>query len=36
MRKNPIMQGQAANLTPRDIADLTAYYSHQPCLSVKY
>ena len=35
-RKNPIMQGQVANLTPRDIADLTAYYSHQPGLSVKY
>jgi len=26
-RKNPIMQGQVANLTDRDIADLTAYYS---------
>jgi cytochrome c553 len=35
-RKNPIMQGQVANLTARDIADLTAYYSHQPGLSVKY
>jgi cytochrome c553 len=35
-RKNPIMQGQAANLTARDIADLTAYYSRQPGLEVKY
>ena len=35
-RKNAIMQGQVANLTPRDIADLTAYYSHQPGLTVKY
>ena len=35
-RKNPIMQGQVANLTQRDIADLTAYYSRQPGLSLKY
>ena len=35
-RKNPIMQGQVANLTPRDIADLSAYYARQPGLSVKY
>ena len=35
-RKNPIMQGQVANLSPRDIADLTAYYSRQPGLEVKY
>ena len=35
-RKNPIMQGQVANLTARDIADLTAYYSRQPGLVVKY
>ena len=35
-RKNPIMQGQVANLSARDIADLTAYYSHQPGLVVKY
>jgi len=35
-RKNPIMQGQVANLSARDIADLTAYYSHQPGLTVKY
>jgi cytochrome c553 len=26
------MQGQVANLTPRDIADLTAYYSSLPGL----
>jgi cytochrome c553 len=26
-RKNPIMQGQVANLSPKDIADLAAYYS---------
>jgi len=31
-RKNPIMQGQVANLTVRDIADLTAYYSSLPGL----
>ena len=31
-RKNPIMQGQVANLTPRDVADLTAYYSSLPGL----
>lgn len=31
-RKNPIMQGQVANLTTRDIADLTAYYSRLPGL----
>jgi len=31
-RKNPIMQGQVANLTPRDIADLTAYFSSLPGL----
>ena len=35
-RKNPIMQGQVANLTPRDIADLSAYYAREPGLSVKY
>ena len=35
-RKNPIMQGQVANLTQRDIADLTAYYSRQPGLNLKY
>ena len=35
-RKNPIMQGQIATLSQRDILDLTAYYSRQPGLSVKY
>jgi cytochrome c553 len=35
-RKNPIMQGQVANLSPRDIDDLAAYYAGQKALSVKY
>ena len=35
-RKNPIMTGQVANLTPKDIADLAAYYSSLHGLSVKY
>ena len=35
-RKNPIMAGQVANLTPRDIADLSAYFSKQKGLSIKY
>ena len=35
-RKNPIMQGQVANLTQRNILDLTAYYSRQPGLKTKY
>ncbi len=35
-RKNPIMTGQVANLTPRDIADLAAYYSSQGGLNIKY
>ena len=35
-RKNPIMVGQAANLTPKDIADLAAYYSSLHGLEVKY
>ncbi len=34
-RKNPIMQGQAANLTERDIRDLAAYFSEQKGLYVK-
>jgi cytochrome c553 len=34
-RKNPIMQGQVANLTPKDIMDLAAYFSSQPGLQVK-
>jgi len=28
-RKNPIMAGQVGNLTPKDMADLAAYYSGQ-------
>ena len=35
-RKNPIMQGQVANLTERDIADLAAWFSSQQGLKVKY
>lgn len=35
-RKNPIMQGQVANLTRKDIADLSAYYASQKGLQVKY
>lgn len=34
-RKNPIMQAQAANLTERDILDITAYFSSQQGLHVK-
>ena len=34
-RKNPIMQGQVANLTERDIEDLAAYFSGQRGLYVK-
>ena len=35
-RKNPIMQGQVANLTPRDIQDLVAYYASLPGLKTRY
>ena len=35
-RKNPIMKGQAANLSPKDILDLAAYFSREPGLQVKY
>ena len=35
-RKNPIMQGQVANLSPRDMQDLAAYFSSQKGLDVKY
>jgi cytochrome c553 len=35
-RKNPIMQGQVANLSERDIADLAAWFSSQQGLNVKY
>jgi cytochrome c553 len=34
-RKNPIMQGQVANLTDRDIEDLAAYFASQRGLYVK-
>lgn len=35
-RKNPIMAGMAASLTPQDIDNLAAYYAAQPAvLSVK-
>jgi cytochrome c553 len=29
-RKNPIMAGMAASLTPKDIEDVAAYYGSQP------
>jgi cytochrome c553 len=35
-RKNPIMQGQVANLSDKDILDLAAYFSKLPGLEVKY
>jgi cytochrome c553 len=35
-RKNPIMQGQVANLKPQDILDLAAWFSSQQGLKVKY
>ena len=35
-RKNPIMQSQVANLTPRDMMDLAAYFSSQQALQVKH
>jgi len=35
-RKNPIMQAQVANLSPKDIMDLAAYFSHQSALKVKH
>jgi len=35
-RKNPIMQGQAANLSERDIEDLAAYFSSQKGLEFKH
>ncbi len=34
-RKNPIMAPQAANLTPRDMEDLAAYFSHQSGLVLR-
>ncbi len=35
-RKNPIMAGQAANLSPQDMQDLAAFFSSQSGLAVKY
>ena len=35
-RKNPIMQGQVANLTPKDMMDLAAYFSTRKALVVKH
>ena len=35
-RKNPIMQAQVANLSPKDILDLAAYFSSQKALQVKH
>ena len=35
-RKNPIMQGQVANLTERDMLDLAAHFSKLEGLQVKY
>ena len=35
-RKNPIMAGQVANLSEKDMLDLAAFYSTQPGLSLKY
>jgi cytochrome c553 len=35
-RKNPIMTAQVANLSPRDIMDLAAYFSSQKGLQVKH
>jgi cytochrome c553 len=35
-RKNPIMQGQVANLTPKDMMDLAAYFASQKALRVKH
>jgi cytochrome c553 len=35
-RKNAIMAGQVANLTPKDMADLAAFYSTRKALVVKH
>ena len=35
-RKNPIMAPMTANLTPRDMEDLAAYFSSQKGLVFKY
>ncbi len=34
-RKNPIMQAQVTNLTPKDMMDLAAYFSSQRGLQLK-
>lgn len=35
-RKNPIMQGQVANLSEKDMLDLSAFFASQKGLDVKY
>lgn len=35
-RKNPIMGGQVANLSDKDMLDLAAYYATQSGLAIKY
>jgi cytochrome c553 len=35
-RKNPIMQAQVTNLTPKDMMDLAAYFSSQKGLQLKH
>ena len=35
-RKNPIMAGQVANLSEKDMLDLAAYFSTQSGLAIKY
>ena len=35
-RKNPIMAGQVANLSEKDMLDLAAYFSTQAGLAIKY
>ncbi|MBL0141329.1 MAG: cytochrome c [Betaproteobacteria bacterium] len=35
-RKNPIMAGQVANLSEKDMLDLAAYFSTQPGVTLKY
>ena len=35
-RKNPIMQAQVANLSAKDILDLSAYFASQKGLQVKH
>ena len=35
-RKNPIMQAQVANLSPKDILDLSAFFAKQKGLETKH